>query len=120
MSLTAAELAGMQSTLDASLPDRCSIDHVTKVADGSGGRTDSVVTTENVPCRFVEGSDKKGGELVVADVLTSASAWIFTFAAGTVIDVPDRIRVGSRTWEVVEFYARTWEIDLRLFAREIR
>jgi len=120
MSLTAAELAGMQSTLNASLPDLCSIDHVTKVADGSGGWTESIATTSNVPCRFVEGSDKKGGELVVADVITSVSAWIFTFPVGTAIDVPDRIHVGSRTWEVVEFYARTWSVDLRLFAREIR
>lgn len=120
MSLTAGDLAGMRATLNGSLPDLCSIDHVTKVPDGSGGRTESISTTTNVPCRFVEGSDKKGGELVAADVVTSVSAWIFTFPAGTAIDVPDRIRVGGRTWEVVEFYARSWEIDLRLFAKEIR
>lgn len=136
MSLSAADLAGMSETLTASLPDLCSIDHVTKVADGAGGRTDSISTTNNVPCRFVESSQKRGSELVYVDVLVAVSGWLFTFpvVAGTddsidwpgalaaiaAIDVPDRIHVNGRTFEVETVFHRTWEIDLRVFCREVR
>jgi len=136
MSLTAADLAGMRSTLTASLPDRASIVHVTKVQDIAGGRTETTVTTAGVPCRFVESSQKKGGELVAVEVLTAQSGWLFTFplvegddqsvdwtaalAAVIALDVLDRILIGSRTFDVEAVFPRSWELDRRVFCTERR
>lgn len=119
--LSDADLAGMVGTLSASLPDLCSIDHVTQVPDGSGGHTPTVVTSEGVRCRYAPTTDKRGGENIVAESIAAFSGWIFTFDAGTEISELDKIRPDAGgTFEVEAVFGRTWEIDRRVFCREIK
>jgi hypothetical protein len=108
----------MVATVTASLPDLCTIEHVSKVADGAGGVTGQVERSTSVPVRYAEVTDRRSGP-VTTDVLFGNPAWMFTFAAFTDIGIVDRIHVDDRTWEVKAVFNRTWEISLRVFATEL-
>jgi hypothetical protein len=116
--LSTAQLASMQVTIAGSLPDLCTIEHVSKVADGAGGVTGPVEKSVAVPVRYAEVTDRRSGP-VTTDVLFGNPAWMFTFTAGTDIGIVDRIHVDNRTWEVKAVFNRTWEVSLRVFATEL-
>lgn len=115
--LSTAELQGMQATMTASLPDLCTIDHVSRVTDGAGGTTGSVESTPEVPCRYAEVTDRREGFLE-GDVIFGNPVWLFSFTAGTDIAVVDLIHVNDRTFEVQIVFERSWELDRRVICRE--
>ena len=116
--LSTLDLGSMQETLTDSFPERCAIDHVSRVSDGAGGVTGTVPTTPNVPCRFAEVTDKRPG-VVAGDELFGDPFWLFTFTAGTDIAVLDLIHVNGRVFEAKTVFNRSWEISLRVFCREV-
>jgi hypothetical protein len=117
--LSTAQLASMQQTLVASLPDLCSIEHVSLVSDGAGGTTSTAPISDFVSFRYAEVTDKREG-FMEGDIIFGNPVWIFTFAAGTAIDVLDVIRPRdtSRAFEVQVVFNRSWEVDLRVICRE--
>lgn len=121
--LSAADIAGMQDTLTASLPDSCTLLLDTLTSDGAGGATASPVTVATVACRVSPlrlTRSSKEAEIVQAGRVTEESLWTITFPAGTTVDPRYRIGNAGREFEVVETLApRTWELDVRVSAKLI-
>jgi len=123
MSLTAADLAGMQATLTASLPDTCTLIVDTLTSDGAGGSTLTPSSPVSVACRVSPlrlTRSSKEAEIIQTGRVTEESLWIITLPAGTALDPRYRIGHSARTFEVVESLApRTWEVDVRVSAKLI-
>lgn len=121
--ISTADLAGMQATLDESLPDTCTLILDTPTSDGAGGQTGAAVVKGLVACRVSPlrlTRSSKEAEVVQAGRVIEESLWTITFPAGTVLDPRYRIGNADRQFEVVETLApRSWEIDVRVSAKLI-
>ncbi len=97
--LTTAEIAAMQATQSAALPDTCTIKTRTLAPDGLGGYTESWTDrASNVACRLTPEADPT--EDVVADRFRGRALWTLTLPNGQDISHDDRVVVGSDTYEV--------------------
>jgi len=118
--LTAAEIAAMQDTQNAALPDTCTIKQRTFTADTVGGRTEGEITrATNVACRL--GPYRAPSEGVVAEQLAGHEAFVLTLAAGQVIEVTDQVIISSDSYEVVGIEsAGAWETARRVIVARRR
>jgi len=97
--LTAAEIAAMQDTQKAALPDTCTIKTRTLTPDGVGGYAETWTDlASNVACRLTPMTDPT--EAIVADRFRGRALWTLTLAEGQAISHNDRVVVGSDTYEV--------------------
>ncbi|MBX6770879.1 MAG: head-tail adaptor protein [Chloroflexi bacterium] len=117
--LSTADLASMQATLTASLPDTAQVQRVARTSDGMGGFTESWSTVTTVACR-VSPSGNTTAEQVVAERVQDRVLWTLTLPAQMDVTAADRIVVGSRTFEVVGVLApRSYELATRVVAVEV-
>lgn len=121
--LSVGDLASMQATLVASLPDSCALVLDALTSDGAGGETAVAATIATVACRVSPlrlTRSSKDAEIIQTGRVTEESLWIITLPAGTELDPRFRVVHGARTFEVVESLApRTWEVDVRVSAKLI-
>ena len=118
--LSAADLAGMQATLTASLPDSCDLVLETLTSDGAGGETVGTPTTTTVACRVSPNVSRtlRNAEISVSERVIADSPWLITLPAGTVVTEQHRIVTGGREFEVQAVFAPlSWELAVRVFCR---
>lgn len=116
MLLSAADIAGMRATLNRTLPDTATILSDTQVPDGAGGYTVTTATSAPVACRVAPSTVR---EATIAGRLDAVGLWTLTFPAETVVLAPNRVAVGSRTFEVVApLRPRSWELSRRVVCTE--
>ena len=113
--LTAAEITGMRSTLDESLPGTAVISRATWVSDNQGGSTATWAAAGTVIARISPATARPGVEPVAGGGLVSESDWVGTFPDGTDITVRDRVVWSGATFEVVDLdKPRTWDLCVRV------
>jgi hypothetical protein len=134
--LSTADLLGMQTTLNASLPDVAKILHRSVTADGAGGQAQTYpaptdVGVPSVPCRLSILSDaERHTEDVVAEHMGAATMWYATLPWDAPVSLTDRLAIylhdvtGALTlrglFEVnLVTGPTTWGIALRCLCREI-
>lgn len=122
MSLTAADVAGMRSTLDASLPDSCAIVRDTLASDGAGGQVATPVTVATIACRIGPVTAiARDLEAITSGEVQARGSWVVTMPAGTDVTERDRITSAGVTYEIVAVPApRSWEIGRRVLCRVVR
>lgn len=116
--LSTAAIESMRATLDASLPDICTISRNTQVSDGAGGWTESWAVLATVACRIAP-TGNQPQERVIAERLTTSQGYTVTLPAETPITTKDRIIKGGRTFDVVGVMERTEEISRRVVVVEV-
>lgn len=118
--LSSAELAGLRTTLDQSLPDTAQVLRLGTVSDGMGGNTGTWANYGSaVACR-VSPAGNSPSERVLADRVQGRQLWVVTLPATTDIGTQDRLAVGTRTFEVMGTSApRSYELQRRLFCVEV-
>src|SRR5262245_27738683 len=120
--MTTSEIASMRSDLEGlSLPDSAVIERPAFTDDGGGGGTTTWAAAGTVACRVSPmaglGRDP-GGE--TGDRLDESARWILTLPAETDVDTDDRLRVGSRTFNVLAVRApRSFEVSRRVETNEL-
>ncbi len=121
MGLSAADLLGMQQTMNGTMPDTCALIHDTLTSDNAGGHTATPTTVTTVPCRAGPirlTRSAADAEIREAGRTIPQSLWVLSFPTGTTIDPTYRVLYQSRTFEVVEVLApRTYEVDVRVSCR---
>lgn len=116
--LSAADLTAMKTTLDASLPDTCTVYRLTRTSDGAGGYTEAwAATGAAVACRVSPAGT--GAEREVAARLGAVATWMVTLPAGTDVTAKDKILTSTQTLQVEAALApRSWEISRRVVCKE--
>lgn len=134
--LSMADLLGMQTTLEASLPDVAKILHRSVAVDGAGGQVQTYPAPGDVgvpsePCRLSALSDaERHTEDVVAERMGAATMWYVTMSWDAPVSLTDRLVIylhdvtGALTLRgtfEVNFVTgpTTWGIALRCLCREI-
>lgn len=109
----------LQGAINATLMARATVWHRVSTADTSGGLTESYPQANlTLPCSYYRATirpldrEQQPRVFVVTD-------WIFIFPAGSDIRSTDRIKVGTRTWEVVEAGDDSLEVGLQAYCQEI-
>ncbi|WWT39947.1 head-tail adaptor [Microcystis phage Mae-JY09] len=112
--LSAADIAGMRDTLDASLPGTAVIHRATYASDNQGGSTATWAAVGTAIAR-ISPSTRQGVEPVSGGGLSAESDWVGTLPDGTDITVRDRLVHGGLTYEVLDTdRARTWDLCVRV------
>ncbi len=119
--LTDADLAGMRSALEDSLPDTAVIQRGTVHSNAGGGGTTAWVAIGTVACRLSPISAAGfGTEREVADRLAEVSDWLITMPQATTIDTDKRIVIGTETFEVLAMHEpRSWDLCTRVEASQV-
>jgi hypothetical protein len=121
MALSPDDLAGMQATLTASLPDTCTLVVDTLTTDNAGGHTASPSSPVTVACRVSPlrlTRSSADAELLETGRVMPQSLWVITMPHGTTITPEHRVTHASRLFEVVEVLSpRSWDLDVRVSAR---
>ncbi len=114
--LTDADLDGMRSAVEDSLPDTAVIQRGTVHSNLGGGGTTAWVNASTVACRLSPISPAGfGTERVIADQLTEVSDWVLTLPQATTIDTNSRVVVGTATFEVMALHEpRSWDLCTRV------
>ena len=120
--LSAAELASLRATVEASLPDTAAIHRPNRVSDGQGEYkegTPATIAVATVKCR-VSPAGKSAEERIIADRLGQAMAWAITVPPETDVKRTDRVIVNGRTFEVAQILGpRSYEVSRRVVAIEL-
>lgn len=90
----------------------------TAVRDTSGGSTDSYVPGTSYPCSFAR-YPMRPRDVPSAPRIQASSEWYFTFPNGADIRLTDRLKVGTRTFEVFEAGPRSTNVTLLVICMEI-
>lgn len=119
--ITAEDMAGMQETLEATMPDELIVHRITRTPDTSMGFTEAWnPIPEPVPCRFAPLAGGVGtamAETLIAGRIGTAEAWIFSVPVDADIRDTDRVVVDVTGYEVtLVLEPRTWEINQRFVA----
>lgn len=118
MSLSTADLVGMQATLNTSLPDVAYVLHRTVAADGAGGQTQTwpAPTDPGVPtevCRLSIMSDaERRTEDIVAERLSATTMWYVTLPWDADVRLTDRLAIYLHDVTGALVYRGTFEVNL--------
>ena len=99
MSVTAADLAWMQSSVTGLRPTPCTISRYTSVADGWGGTTETWANLATTTCRVMASTQTVVEQVEEARPVNNVR-WTIAFAAGTDVTKRDRIIAQGITYEV--------------------
>jgi len=100
--LTTAELNELRATQNLALPGSAVIQRYTPVADGMGGFDATWAAVGTVAARLYPQNVRALAESTAGGAqVISETRWFLTLPYGTVITAKDRVKVGSRTWEIV-------------------
>ena len=116
--LSACDLSRVITTVTSSFPDTCTVQTITKTANGYGGWTETVSVSTVTPCR-VQARFGKLARDVEASGLQKQEFHVF-LPATTVITVRDRILWKTRVLRVVGIAApETEQTFLDCFCAEV-
>lgn len=90
--LTQADLDGMRTDFDESLPDEATIFHQPMESDGQGGMVPVGDPTQTTVAARLSPLRNPYAESVFADRLGGQIGWMLTLPWGTAIDLADTIR----------------------------
>ena len=99
--LSVSDLAYMQGVQNLAMPGTVYILGMGTASDGMGGMTETWQTVGTVTGRIYPVRRRASAEQVGGAQVISETQWYGTFPYGTVINAKQRVRYGSRTWEVV-------------------
>lgn len=115
--LTDAEITGMRSTIDDSLPDTATHQTVTETADGMGGHSRAWATVTTYACRL---SPMGALERVLGSRWASVGDWVITLTHDAAVEVDDRLLVSGRTFTIKALpVGRSWELSRRAICVEV-
>jgi head-tail joining protein len=118
MTLSAAELAYMQSVQNDFLPDLCTRRRVTNTDDGYGGTTQTNSDVANVPCRAWNTTTRAVDQAAGAE--RNVWPYTFTFRWNQDVLVKDQILYGGYTYEVRSINEPdSWMTALRIGAERL-
>lgn len=115
--LTAGQLEGMRSTINAALPDLVVIQRRTTTSDDGGGRTTSWAPLATVSCRI---APVGGGETGTAGArIVDETTHMVTLPASADVSEADRLVISDVTYEVTAVRKRgAWETSRRVEVKE--
>lgn len=118
MTLTAADLDCMRTTLATTLPGTAIISRSTQGSDGMGGITD---TWNNVGTVAARVSPSGGGvEMIAGGEFVAATGWVITVPVGTNVTERDRIVYDGQTYEITRTSTpRSYATCIRLDCNEV-
>ena len=94
------------------------IQRVSRVADNTGGTSDSYATVMTLPCQFYrQGTTPRERETTTQVQVTAI--WIFVFPYGTELLNTDRITCNGRQFEVTSAATGSFELAARVLAVEL-
>jgi hypothetical protein len=116
--LTDADIAGMRSAVEDSLPDTAVIQRGTVHSNAGGGGTTAWVAMGTVACRLSPISAVRfGTEREIANRLAEDADWLITLPQATTIDTDKRVVIGVETYEVLALHdPRSWDLCRRVEA----
>ncbi len=119
--LTDADLAGMRSAVEDSLPGTAVIQTRTFMTDSGGGGTTTWVNSGTVACRLSPRRPSSfGTEREVALRITEIATFLLTVPQSTVIDTNARVATAGSTYEVLAMQEpRDWDLCRRIEIAEI-
>jgi head-tail adaptor len=124
--LTTAELNELRATQNLALPGSAVIQRYTPVADGMGGYDQTWAAVGTVAARLYPQNVRALAESTAGGAqVISETRWFLTLPYGTVITAKNRVKVGSRTWEIVavnnsEMYQTAVRCEVVAFGEEER
>lgn len=109
--LTTSQLASLRVYAEKSLTDTCDIERATLVPDGQGGHTEewNDIATD-VPCRLAATGNPRRVEEEVGGVQVALYDVVIVLPAEQDVIEEDRIKFGSRTFEVRSVAQSTNEV----------
>lgn len=108
--LTTSELAAIREDFEATLPDTCQVDYVTRTDNGDGTWTDSWSARGSaIACRQVAVTGRDFPQLT-AEQVQEGRFWRFEFSATQAIAVGDRITRGGKEYHVIQTNADQSEL----------
>lgn len=118
--ISAAELAAMQATVNASLPETCTVQRVTsQSANGYGGTTDTWSTVATLAC-LDEPAGRTPAEREITGKLQAVSARTVTLPAGSDVRASDRLVQNGKTLHVVAPLTReAYDLNLQVVCTEV-
>lgn len=118
--LAGTELTGMQNTLQASLPDTCSIRRASVLPDLMGGQDETWTDiATGVACRVSPHIRSRAEEGIIGGAVRASADWTVTLPKGQDVTERDRIVSGGRTFEVKQVVRRSWELCRRVHCTEV-
>jgi head-tail adaptor len=116
--LSPAELAGMRSTLTASMPGTVVVMRSTQTSDGMGGVSDAWAAVGTVTARV--SPTGAGLDDIVGGEFTNITPWVVTVPHGSSVTDRDRIAYLGQTFEVMRTSTpRSYESCVRLECKEV-
>jgi head-tail adaptor len=118
--LTAGELAGMRQAALRALPGLCTIQSVTRTADGQGGWTEAWVSAAtNVPCKLSATAIRMEGQSTGAQFVVR-TGWKLAVPYDQAISTSNRVVFGGDTYEVLSVEdAQEYRATRRAYLRRI-
>lgn len=116
--LSSDELAAIRAEQVATMPDTCTVQSVTRTADGMGGFTEDWDDSASYACRLSSrGVPREYLEMAAAQ---GAHYWMVTLPHGAVVTREDRLKIGDRALSIVGFASGgAWETALRAVCVEV-
>jgi len=111
--LTTTELADIRTHMEATLPDTCTIEYVTRASDGMGGWTKAWTARGTaIACRL---SPAMTGAYmgVTQEKLQEGQAWVLSVVHDQTVAVSDRVTVDSSAYRVSRVNVNESEIALK-------
>ena len=116
--LSSDELAAIRAEQVATMPDTCTVQSVTRTADGMGGFTEDWDDSASYACRL---SVTSGRELEIAARITNQRAVTITLPHGSAVTTGSRLVIGSQTYEIITVLTSgAWSTALRVLAVEVQ
>lgn len=118
--LSAADIAGMRSTMDSAMPDTVSVERASYASDGQGGKIATWSTLATVSGRVSPFKTRGDEEPEVAGAVRSHGLWQVTMPHGTDVTPVDRIVFGTATLQVQRVeQARSWSLGVRAYCVKV-
>lgn len=116
--LTPDELAAIRAAQEAAMPDTCTVQTATQVADGQGGFEPTWADGATYACRV--SSRGLPREYLEMAAISGAHYWMVTLPQSAVVTREHRLKIGSRILSIVGFASGgTWETAKRAVCVEV-
>ena len=116
--LSSVDLVQMRADLAAAWPDTATISRVTRSADGAGGST--MVWTDDATTVLCRLAPLSSDERVLAAKMAEIYDYTGNFPYAADLEPHDRVKIGTRTFEVISVAAGSWELLVRALLKEIK
>lgn len=117
--ISAADLAAMQATANASMDTSIAIQAVNRTSDGAGGFTESWATSSTVNGNLAQptGQMMQNYDFLIGPLAT----WMVRLPVGTSVSRDNQLVIGSLTLRVqVVLQPQSYQTSMRLLASEVQ